>query len=105
LGLAYHTGNGAEIDEDKAFDAFKKAANLGHGPAQLKLGQAYYHGTGAVRANHRVARHWFEKAAENGVGEAAYNLSVMCQKRQAGLTAACEQEWLDKAEDLGFTPK
>lgn len=48
LGLAYHTGNGADIDEDKAFDSFKKAASLGYGPAQLKLGQAYYHGTGAL---------------------------------------------------------
>lgn len=105
LGLAYHTGNGADIDEDKAFEAFKKAASLGHGPAQLKLAQAYYHGTGAVRANHRIARHWFEKAADNGVGEAAYNLSVMCKKGQGGLKPDCEQDWLDKSQELGFMPK
>jgi eukaryotic-like serine/threonine-protein kinase len=106
LGVAYHTGNGiADIDEDKAFEAFKRAANAGFGPAQLKLGLIYYEGTSAVRKNHLLARHWLEEAAKNDVGEAAYALSVMCHKKQGGLTRDCEQDWLDKAADLRYSPK
>ena len=102
LGLLYHSGNGVGRDDSRAFEEFKKAAISGHSMSQLRLAQLYYWGTG-TRKNNGSARHWFEKAAANGVGEAACNLSAMCHKSEGGLTPACEQDWADKAEDLGHT--
>jgi TPR repeat protein len=77
---------------------------VGDGMAKLMLGQYYYYGTGPAPKNHKIARRWFEKAADSGIGKAAYSLSVMCKNREGGLRD-CEQDWLDKGMELGYTPK
>jgi TPR repeat protein len=55
--------------EDQAFD--------GIGEAQHDLAAIYTAGHGGVKQDYQRASYWFEKAAENGVANAAYNLGVL----------------------------
>ncbi|MGH6852084.1 MAG: tetratricopeptide repeat protein, partial [Methylocella sp.] len=105
LGLLYARGEGVEVDEQKAFEDFHKAADRDFGMAQLKLGVMYHRGLGGARKDFRIARSWYQKAAKNGVGEAMYALSGMCHRGEGGLTRDCEQQYLDEAAKAGYQPQ
>ena len=53
-------------DDHGAFVAFTQAAQNGHPPAQLKLGDLYGHGNAAVTRDYEESLRWYEKARENG---------------------------------------
>jgi TPR repeat protein len=61
-GLALQTRG----DEKAAFVAFLEAAQDGHPPAQLRVGEIYNDGNTAVVRDYATALHWFEKAREGG---------------------------------------
>ncbi len=75
-GLAYSFGDGVPQDNKAAFDAFLRAAELGHTPAQYKTGVAYAYGEG-VDKDPQQAVYWYRKAAEKGYALAQRNLGVM----------------------------
>lgn len=68
-GARHHDGLMAEQagDEKTALRAFTEAAEAGHGPAQLKLGELYDRGNSAVERDYAVSLGWYQKARENGM--------------------------------------
>lgn len=55
----------------------EKQAFQGVGEAQHDLAAIYTAGHGGVKQNYERAAYWFEKAAENGIANASYNLGVL----------------------------
>lgn len=70
--------------------------------AQHDLGALYTAGQAGVTQNYERAGFWFEKAAEQGIGNAAYNLGVLYQQ---GLGAEQDLQraldWYRRAAQLG----
>lgn len=77
----------------------RKQAGQGDAWAQLNLGAAYDNGLG-VEQNVERARHWYQKAAEQGVAEAQFNLAhlLVTEEEQSTLAA----EWMLKAAKQGM---
>lgn len=57
---------GLLIDEKKAAEWFRKAAEQGQAEAQYQLGLIYYTGNKSIKRNKTQAFSWFKKAAEQG---------------------------------------
>lgn len=72
-GLAYIYGIGLEINREKAFELFIKAANEGSEKAMLKLGNCYKHGI-YVKENIKLSLFWYEEAAKKESVEAYLNI-------------------------------
>ena len=51
----------------EAAELFRKAADMGHAPAQYNLGYCYKYGDGVPR-DLAVSAEWYRKAAEQGIG-------------------------------------
>ena len=68
-GIYYEGRNGVEVDMEKAFSWFEKAANQGHIDAQFNVALMYINGEG-VRQNQQKGVEWLRKAADNGNEEA-----------------------------------
>jgi len=66
------------MEQKKAFDLYKKAAEQGHAQAQFELGFCYARGMG-VEEDRLRAYIWFKKAAKQGIEEAQINLSYNYQ--------------------------
>jgi TPR repeat protein len=64
LGLAYELGHGVECDPLYASHLYRQAALAGESRAQYALGLLYEQGTWEVSP--RLARRWYELAAERG---------------------------------------
>ena len=89
---------------DAAISALRKAAALGHAPAQNALGFALQHGSGLPR-DPAAALAWFRRAAEQGLADAEFNLGFMLQRGEAGsidITQAAD--WFHRAADHGSAP-
>ena len=54
-------------DERAALRAFIEAAEAGHGPAQLKLGELYDRGNSVLERDYAISLGWYQKARENGM--------------------------------------
>ena len=84
LGWAYRQGIGVEQNYVQALNWFTKAAEAGEDPdsysASYYVGEIYYNGFGAVKADREKAIKWFERAKEHGVKEAAQYLKKIEQK-------------------------
>lgn len=65
LARHYQGMTGVALDLRQAFDHMRKAAELGHGPAQVELGFMYLNGNDQVRKDLAESFRWFGKAAEN----------------------------------------
>ena len=77
LGYSYLYGeNGAEVNYDKAFEYYAKAAMQNDSVGLNNLGSLYYSGIGIGR-NSAKAAILFEKAADLGNAEAAVNLGFI----------------------------
>jgi uncharacterized protein len=64
----YYSGLMADrLDLQQAFTYLSKAAEHGHGPAQVDLGFVYFNGKGTLPKSLPLAFLWFGKAAENGM--------------------------------------
>ena len=83
LGNAYRDGKGVDIDLQKAFNHYLRAAQWDQSGAQNNLGFMLQHGKGVAK-NEKFAREWFKKAAEKGIAEAQFNYAEMCEFGQGG---------------------
>jgi TPR repeat protein len=51
-----------------AMQAYQDAAELGHGPAQRRLGDIYANGQGDVQRDYETSLRWYRRAREQGEG-------------------------------------
>lgn len=76
-----------EVSEEKAFECYMKAAELGHTPAYYAVAASYLNDEGVER-DFDKAFEWFRKAADSGDTSAKLKLAE-CYKRGAG----CERNY------------
>ena len=100
-------------DQDviKAFEIFSGLAEAGDPAAQNNLGVFYETGSGLLSTQDAEAKHWYRKAAEQGVAEAQYNLAaLLAADAMAGLGDYRKDEeerfieaymWLTLADEKG----
>lgn len=81
-GLRYKNGYEYERDPQKAFECFKKSAELECAKAQYELGVFYAKGIGIEQDNDKAAL-WYLKAAEHGCDDAQYAVG-MCYLQGKG---------------------
>ena len=75
LGVSYLEGDGVEIDKNRAFSLFQRAAGMDHAGAINKLGVCYSKGNG-VNVDNKMAFKLFERASEMNNVDAIRNLGV-----------------------------
>ena len=71
----WHSEDAIIMEQQKAFNLYKKAAEQGHAQAQFQLGFCYAKALG-VEEDRMKAYIWFRKAAKQGIEEAQINLST-----------------------------
>ena len=76
LGVHYLKGEGVEINKEKAFEWFHKAAEQDHLNAQVSVGVMYDNGDG-IEIDKGKAIFWFERAAWQGHSQAQYYVGSM----------------------------
>ncbi|HEY8253138.1 MAG TPA: tetratricopeptide repeat protein [Rhizomicrobium sp.] len=74
LGLAYLTGHGVPLDDNKAFALFSQTAAAGNAFGQMELGYLYRAGRGVPQDRYQGLQ-WTVKAAEQGNGSALGNIA------------------------------
>lgn len=100
-GMRYLSGVGVNRSDQQALDLIRKAADLGHGPAQTVLGYFYESGTLVPRGLQQAAA-WYTKAAEQGDPVAQWVLGRMYWTGQGvGRDAQQAERWLEKAASQG----
>ena len=72
LGIMYSFGQGVQRDEIKAFEWFKKGADLKNTAAMFQLAKCYENGNG-VKKNKKRAFHYFLELAQLG------DVHAMCE--------------------------
>ena len=97
-------GHGGEEDELHVHN--EAQAHDGDAHAQTYLGKKYFWGWGGVQRNERVARRWFEQAAEQGDPEGLYNMGAFYANGQAGLPrdAAMALDYFEQAANAPEHP-
>ena len=74
LAYAYGTGKGVEIDQEKAIEWYRRAAEQGDARGQMVLATRYDEGEG-LPANAATATMWYERAANTGNGVAQFEMA------------------------------
>ena len=102
LGWLYEEGKGVPKDRKEALFWIRKAAEQNFGPALMSMGwiNEYYDAAPgrAVTGNYVEAAEWYEKAAQQGIDEAAAHLAVMCLYGKLGDNRRAEaQKWIKLA--------
>ncbi|MCW8919657.1 MAG: sel1 repeat family protein [Gammaproteobacteria bacterium] len=92
-GALTHAAPPAEIA------TLQQGAAAGNAYDQLNLGAAYDHGIGVARDIDK-ALHWYQRAAEQGVAEAQFNLAHLLVTEEISTVAAAE--WMEKAARQGL---
>lgn len=87
---------------EEAAITWQTAALLGDAAAARNLGHLYRWGL-AVEEDAGLAADWYRRAAEGGLGRAAYNLGALYLKGGPGLAPDPLQavRWLERARELG----
>jgi TPR repeat protein len=80
-------------------DSLRAQAQQGDAWAQLNLGAAYDNGIGVPRDVNK-AIHWYQKAAEQGVAEAQFNLAHLLVDED--ISTARAAKWMAKAAEQGM---
>lgn len=97
----YEKGKGVDKNDEKAFELYRQAAELGLDSAQNMTGVCYDKGNG-VFADKEKAFFWFQKAAIQGYAPAQVNLGVCYE---AGKSVPIDEqkavEWYQKAATQG----
>lgn len=92
-----------ESSQPGGLDQLRKAANLGHSPAQFYLAKLYSEGAAGLKKDPVEARRWTERAAEGGNRAAMHNLGIAMAEGQGGpKNAAMSAQWFRRAADLGL---
>lgn len=101
LGTMYANGQGVPVNNEKAVEWTRKAAEKGFANAQYNLGIMYDTGTGVAKNNKEAAK-WYRRAADQKVSEAQYNLGIMYEEGQ-GVKKDIVQAyaWIMLAADAG----
>jgi TPR repeat protein len=102
-GRMYDLGEGgAKIDPKRALVYYKEAAAKGQPDAQNAIGLSFYLGQGLPKDD-KLARMWFERAAEGGSAEAMFNLAVMEANGEGGQQNLVEAyAWMRLAQRTGL---
>eukprot|EP01064_Diplonema_japonicum_P002728 TRINITY_DN1176_c2_g3_i1.p1 TRINITY_DN1176_c2_g3~~TRINITY_DN1176_c2_g3_i1.p1 ORF type:complete len:448 (+),score=92.50 TRINITY_DN1176_c2_g3_i1:39-1346(+) len=79
LGYMYKTGVQVDVDEEKAFSYYIKAARGGHAGSQYEVGLMYFYDTG-VEEDYTLGRYWMEKAARQEHPNAMHNFGSILLK-------------------------
>ena len=89
------------LQAEQSMDIAKlqKDAEAGDALAQLNLGAAYDNGMG-VKRDIEQALIWYQKAAEQGLAEAQFNLAHLLVTEEISTVAAAE--WMLKAAEQGM---
>lgn len=74
IGECYRYGRGIDADRVIAVDYYRKAAELSYADAQFELGYCYWMGIGGLPQSIRIARKYWQRAANQGHEEAAEKL-------------------------------
>lgn len=102
LALHYDSGTGGfDLDDQRAAECYRDAAQRGHIEAMYNLALMYDNGEGMDEDN-VAAVEWYAKAAEADYPAALNNLGIMYQNGE-GVDVDAEQalEWYKKAANLG----
>ena len=91
----------APLRAEQAVDiaALQKGAAAGDAYDQLNLGAAYDNGIGVARDIDKALQ-WYEKAAEQGVAEAQFNLAHLLVEQE--MSASVAAGWMRKAAEQGM---
>jgi uncharacterized protein len=84
---------------DPDLAALRERAEAGNAMAQLNLGAAYDHAMGVARDIDQ-AIFWYEKAAEQGLAEAQFNLAHLLV--EAEISPVLAAEWMARAAAQGM---
>jgi TPR repeat protein len=66
LARLYGGQGGNQLDLEQSFAYLQRAAEHGHGPAQVDLGFLYFNGNSKVPKDHAQSFRWFRKAGDGG---------------------------------------
>lgn len=92
-----------EAGQAGGLDQLRKAANLGHSPAQFYLAKLYAEGGAGLKKDPVEARRWTQRAAEGGNRAAMHNLGIAMAEGQGGpKNATMAAQWFRRAADLGL---
>jgi TPR repeat protein len=96
-----NTANKGKLDVK--LKAILQKARQGDAKAQCKLGNRYYYGNG-IKVDRKEALKWWEQAADQGNGEANYQLSVVLKVGLSGVAKDKEKASIyeEKARTAGF---
>lgn len=102
LADMYGNGNGVDKNYKKAISLLQISAEAGYIKSQYKLGYLTYQNRDDA---YDLAGYWFEKAAEQGHGKAAYFLGYMYSYGYLPATGSVEKAkyWYKKAAEKGCT--
>ncbi|GBB99141.1 hypothetical protein RclHR1_03430002 [Rhizophagus clarus] len=100
LALCYENGEGTEVDLEKAFCWYQKAAENGNAKAMFNLALCYENGEG-TEVDLEKAFCWYQKAAENGDTNAMFILSL-CYENGEGYRSGPGKSlyWYQKAQRM-----
>ena len=103
-----HFQNGQDSYEQGDYTAalkwYRKAADQGYAPAQVKLGSMYYEGQGVQREMQKALK-WYLKAASQGYASAQFNLGMLYEQNGSPIQDFQEAlRWYGKAADQGYAP-
>ncbi len=92
-----------ETKQAGGLDNLRKAANLGHSPAQFYLAKLYEKGEAGLKADPAEARRWTERAAQGGNRHAMHNLGIAFINGDGGpKNSTTAAQWFRRAADLGL---
>jgi len=92
-----------EAKRPGGLDNLRKAANLGHSPAQFYLANLYKNGEAGLKADPVEARRWTDRAAQGGNRHAMHNLGIDYINGAGGpKNSTTAAQWFRRAADLGL---
>jgi len=88
--------------DDSGLETLKRAANLGYGPAQMRLAGLYQEGGAGLTPDPVEARAWARRAAEGGEARAMHYYAMQLYDGEGGSRNRVEAlSWLKKAAEAG----
>ena len=88
--------------DDSGLETLKRAANLGYGPAQMRLAGLYQEGGAGLTPDPVEARVWARRAAEGGEPRAMHFYAMQLYDGEGGARNRVEAlSWLKKAAEAG----
>ncbi len=90
VGDAYHKGDGIPLDPIRAFDFYKRAADLGNPKSQHQVGRYISEGLAGQSADLERGLSWYRKAADQGFLAANMALCKILAERNRDLNDARE---------------